>query len=837
MTNIKEVNIEDELTNSYLSYAMSVIVGRALPDIRDGLKPVHRRILYAMKELENYHYKPYKKSARVVGDVIGKYHPHGESAVYESIVRLAQDFVQRYILIDGQGNFGSIDGDSAAAMRYTEIRMSELAEYLIKDLDYNTVDYISNYDNTEKQPIILPAKFPNLLVNGTSGIAVGMATNIPPHNLSEIINGCLAYIDDSNLTIEDLMKYILGPDFPTKAIINGVDGIFEAYNTGKGKIYIRAKIENESDLLDERTNIIITELPYQVNKSRLIERITALIKEKKIIGIKTLRDESDKDGLRIFIELHKHVNYLVVLNNLYSLSQLEIVFGINMVALVDNKPKLLNLKNIISNFIDHRKEIVYRKTLFQLERARNKIHIIEGLCIAILNIDLIVDLIRSLNSISDIKDKLSSIVWDKNIIVNFFTEKHLLLSKHPKFLHCYSDNGYHFSSLQIQSILDLKLYRLAKLEKNKLINEYNNIIIEIKRYLDIIENNNCLMQEIKEELIFIKEKFGDNRRTEIITSSKKISDYDLIPNDDLIITLSNDGYIKAQLLKLYHAQKRGGKGKLGTLIKKNDFIIRLLITNTHSTLLCFSNLGRVYWIDLYKFKISSRNSKGLPIVNLLPLKKIEKISAILSINDYNNDKFVFMATKSGLVKRIPLYEFSNQRSNGINIIDLYNDDLLIGVEIIDLNDEVMLFTKSGKAIRFSSNDIRLTGRASKGIRGIKIKDNDCLISLIRLKNTSYILTATNTGYGKKTLVQEFPLTKRGGKGVIGIRVNNKNNYVIGVVTVSNNDELILITNKGVFSRIRTNEISCIGRLTKGVTLINLFNSDYLVCIKKLVIES
>lgn len=837
MVNIKEVSIEDELTNSYLGYAMSVIVGRALPDIRDGLKPVHRRILYAMKELENYCYKPYKKSARVVGDVIGKYHPHGESAVYESIVRLAQDFVQRYILIDGQGNFGSIDGDSAAAMRYTEIRMSELAEYLIKDLDYNTVDYVSNYDNTEKQPIILPSKFPNLLVNGTSGIAVGMATNIPPHNLSEIINACLAYIDNSNMSIDDFMKYVFGPDFPTYASINGVDGILDAYNSGKGKIYIRARAEIEIDLSNDRSNIVITELPYQVNKSRLIERIAFLIKEKKIIGIRSLRDESDKDGLRIFIELHKNINHAVVLNNLYSLSQLEIVFGINMVALVNNRPKLLNLKDIISNFIDHRKEIVYRKTLFQLEKARNKIHIIEGLCVAILNIDLIIDIIKSLNSISDIKHKLSNIIWDKKNLVDFFTESNLILCKHPEFPNCYSDDGYRFSVLQIQSILDLKLYRLAKLEKNKLISEYDNIVNEIKEYLGIIENNNCLMTVIKNELLFIKEKFGDKRRTEIILSNKKISDYDLIPNDDLIITLSNDGYIKAQLLKLYQAQKRGGKGKLGTLIKKDDFISRLLITNTHSTLLCFSNFGRVYWIDLYRFRISSRNSKGIPIVNLLPLKKLEKISAILSINDYNNDKFVFMATKSGLVKRIPLHEFSNQRSNGINIIDLSNNDLLIGVEIVNLNDEVMLFTKGGKGIRFSSDDIRLTGRASKGIRGIKIKDDDFLISLIILKDTNYILTATNRGYGKKTLISEFPLTRRGRSGVIGIRVDNKINYVIGVVAVSNNDELILITNKGVLSRIRTNEISCIGRLTRGVTLINLLNNDFLVCIKKLSIEN
>ena len=837
MVNIKEINIEDELTYSYLSYAMSVIVGRALPDIRDGLKPVHRRVLYAMKELDNYFDKPYKKSARIVGDVIGKYHPHGESAVYESIVRLAQDFVQRYVLVDGQGNFGSVDGDSAAAMRYTEIRMSELAFYLINDLDYNTVDYVSNYDNTELQPVVLPAMFPNLLINGSSGIAVGMATNIPPHNLSEIIDACIAYINDFEISFEDLMKYVLGPDFPTRAIINGGDGIVNAYTTGRGKICVRAKVKFEFDSLSDKTNIVIFELPYQVNKSKLIERIVYLLKEKKITGIKSLRDESDKDGLRIFIELYKGVNQDVVLNNLYSLSQLEVVIGINMVALVNNKPKLLNLKEIIENFIDHRKEIVYRRTLFKLKKARDKVHILEGLCIALLDINLIVDVIKSSNSVSDIKIKLSQYVIEKNLILQFFSEKDLFLCKHPDFYSCYSTDGYRFSSLQTQSILDLKLYKLVKLEKDKLILDYITIIKEIKTYLNVIENISCLMDVVKNELLCIKEKFGDARKTEIIFFNKKISDYDLIPNDEIIMTLSNDGYIKAQLLEIYQAQKRGGKGKQGTLVKKNDFISNLLITKRHNILLCFSNLGRVYWIDLCKFNLSSRSSKGMPIVNLLSLKNFEKISAILSINDYNSKEFVFMVTKTGLVKRISLLEFSNRRNNGINIIDLCNNDLLVDVCLVELCDEVMLFTKSGKTIRFCSDDVRLTGRAARGVRGIKINKDDCLISLIVLKFSNHILTATNNGYGKKTVLDEFPVTRRGGKGVIGIRLNEKNSYVIGVVATSVNDELILITNKGIFSRIRTNEVSCIGRLTKGVILINLFNDDYLVGIKKFVVNS
>jgi len=834
MDNISDINIEDELTKSYLDYAMSVIIGRALPDIRDGLKPAHRRILYVMKELGNDFNNNYKKSARIVGNVIGKYHPHGETAVYDSIVRLAQPFTQRYTLIDGQGNFGSVDGDSPAAMRYTEIRMSEIASYLLTDLDYKTVDYVSNYDNTEMQPSVLPAMIPNLLINGSSGIAVGMATNIPPHNITEVINGCLAFIDKPDISINELMTYILGPDFPTHAIINGTDNISKAYKTGKGKITIRANISLK---LNEHTggkNIIVTELPYQVNKARLVERIVLLIKEKKIFGIRTLRDESDKDGLRIFIEVQKDKDHNFILNTLYSLTSLESVFNINMVALVNNKPKLLNLKDMLSYFIDHRREIVYRRVVFKLEKARNKAHILEGLCITVFNIDLIINLIKNTDSISILKGKLLDKYWDKNQIINLLSRDNLDICKSPNnILYGFSSSGYRLSDIQVQSILNLKLYKLTKLERDTLINEYNTISNDIKYYLDVLKNNNVLMDIIKKELTFIKNKFGDNRKTKIRFNKTDIVESSLTSKEDIIITLSNDGYIKSQLLKNFQPQHRGGKGKVGTLVKNSDSICELLITNTHSTLLCFSNCGKVYWIDLCKFPIYNRNSKGIFITNLLNLKKLEKINAILPVEVYEKHVFVFMVTKSGVVKKVSLFDFKNKRSNGIIAIDLSNDDILVDVKIVKDDDQVMLISDSCKVIRFLSNCVKVTSRMSKGVIGMRLKRDENIISSIVFKEKGYILTATENGFGKKTSVDEYPLTSRGRKGIIAMKLDKKIGKIIKVEYVFEKDGLLLITNKGILVRIKVKEIPTIGRNTKGVVLMTLSNNEYLVSIKKI----
>ncbi len=834
VNNIFEVSINDELIQSYISYAMSVIVGRALPDIRDGLKPVHRRILYAMKEMGNTYNNSHKKSARIVGDVIGKYHPHGESAVYESIVRLAQSFTQRYTLIDGQGNFGSIDGDPAAAMRYTEIRMSEISDYLLKDIDYDTVDYVSNYDNTEKQPIVLPAKFPNLLINGTSGIAVGVATNIPPHNLIEVIDACIYYIDNNSCSVDDLIKYVNGPDFPTSAFINGIDGIISAYKTGKGKINIRANVSIDYDKKHDKYFLIVKELPYHVNKAKLIDDIASLVREKKILGISYLRDESDKEGLRIFISLEKGASPNIVLNNLYSLSKLEIVFGINMVALVNGKPKLLNLLDIISSFVNHRREIVYRKTLFQLKKAKDKVHILEGLCIAIINIDGIINILKSVDTASFLKEKLSNIIWNCDDLLNLFDKEVISYCKHPNFNNFNSD-GYILSDIQVNSILDLKLYKLTKLEKNNLFSDYRKLSDEIKDYISLINIESNLVNVIKNEFIFLKNKFGDLRKTKILSLSNEINKFDLIPKEKLIITLSNYGYIKSQYLKNYQAQHRKGRGKSATSVKNDDFIINLLTTNRHSKLLCFSNYGKIYWIDLCEFTIYSRESKGVPIINLLKLESNEKISAILSIESYDKDVFIFMVTKNGLVKRVPLLGFKNQRSNGIIAVDLHNNDILVAAKIVNIDDEIILFSSIGKAIRFSVKDVRSSGRLSKGVIGMRLGKNEFIISLIVVRANKYILAATKNGYGKKTPVSDFPITNRGVKGVIGIKIDNKNGNVIGVEEVSNEDEIMLITNKGVLVRIRTKEVSTTKRIAKGVLLINLFDNEYLVNINKIIL--
>lgn len=825
MIKFKEVFIEDELIDSYLNYAMSVIIGRALPDVRDGLKPVHRRTLFVMKELNNRFDKGYKKSARIVGDVIGKYHPHGETAVYDSIVRLSQSFVQRYPLIDGQGNFGSIDGDSPAAMRYTEIRMSEFSEYLLYDLDFCTVDYVSNYDNTEKQPVVLPTMIPNLLVNGSYGIAVGMATSIPPHNLTEIVQACLAFLENTDITIDSLMTYVSGPDFPTYGNICGVEGIVDAYKTGRGKVCIKSEVVVEhSD--DGRDFIIVKELPYQVNKARLIEKIHYLIKDKKIDGIKLIRDESDKDGLRIFIEVLRGKDSNVILNNLYSLTKLQSVFSVNMVALVNNLPKLLNLRDMIKYFIDHRKEVVYRRTKYKLLKLKDKAHILEGLSVVLLNFDRIIDLITKSRDLITLKSKLSTISWSMSEL------KQSVSSNVFDFLNLHSES-YILSKIQVHSILDLKLVKLLKLERDNIISEYVSLSKDILFHESILNSDKLIIDIIKKELILIRDKFGDVRKTRIVNDIKKLISKDLVLKESIIITLSNNGYIKAQLSEIYQTQHRGGKGKLSVLVKPNDFIQDLLVSDTHSVLLCFSNFGKVYWIDLHNFPLSSRTSKGIPIINLLNLKKGEKISAILSNKSSENYEYIFMVTKKGLVKRVLLDEFRNQRSNGLISIDLSIGDLLIDVKLVKSSDEVILFSNSGRAISFFSKDVRCTSRISKGIIGMRLKDSNSVISLIVLEKNSYILAATENGYGKRTKIDEYPITKRGGKGVIGVRVDKKSGDVVKVEKVFDDDDLLLITTNGIISRIKINEISCIGRNTKGVFLINLSDGERLVSIKKI----
>lgn len=824
MIKFKEVFIEDELIDSYLNYAMSVIIGRALPDVRDGLKPVHRRTLFVMKELNNKFDKGYKKSARIVGDVIGKYHPHGETAVYDSIVRLSQSFVQRYPLIDGQGNFGSIDGDPAAAMRYTEIRMSEFSEYLLYDLDFCTVDYVANYDNTEKQPVVLPTMIPNLLVNGSYGIAVGMATSIPPHNLTEIVNACLAFLEESDIGINELMNYVLGPDFPTCGNICGTEGIVDAYKTGRGKVCIKSEVFIErSD--DGRDCIIVKELPYQVNKSKLIEKIDELGKDKKL-DIKLIRDESDKDGLRIFIEVLKGKDPNTVLNNLYSLTKLQSIFNVNMVALVNNLPRLLNLKDMIRYFIDHRKEVVYRRTKYKLLKLKDKAHVLEGLSVVLLNFDTIIDLITKSRDLVSLKAKLLTLPWSMGEI------KKEVSSEIFSFLKTFSE-PYMLSKIQVQSILDLKLVKLLKLERDNIISEYVTLSKDIIFHESVLNNDQLINDIIKKELIFIKDKFGDVRKTRIINEIKKLISNDFVSKESIIITLSNNGYIKAQLSEIYQTQHRGGKGKLSVLVKPNDFIQDLLVSDTHSVLLCFSNFGKVYWIDLHNFPLSSRTSKGIPIINLLNLKKDESISAILSNKSSENDEYIFMVTKKGLVKRVLLDEFRNQRSNGLIAIDLSSGDLLVDVKLVKASDEIILFSNSGRAIRFFSKDVRCTSRSSKGIIGMRLKEFNSVISLIVLEKKSYILTATEHGYGKRTKIDEYPITKRGGKGVIGVRVDKKSGEVVKVEKVFDDDDLLLITTNGIISRIKINEISCIGRNTKGVFLINLSDGERLVSIKKI----
>ena len=832
---ILPVNIEDELKQSYLDYSMSVIVGRALPDVRDGLKPVHRRVLYAMSELNNDWNKAYKKSARVVGDVIGKYHPHGDSAVYETIVRMAQPFSLRYMLVDGQGNFGSIDGDSAAAMRYTEIRMRKLSHELLADLDKETVDWVPNYDGTEKIPAVLPTKVPNLLVNGSSGIAVGMATNIPPHNLNEVVSACLALIDNPDLTIDDLIGYIPGPDFPTAAIINGRAGIVQAYKTGKGRIYIRSRAEVETNEKTGKDTIVVTELPYQVNKARLIEKIAELVKDKKIEGIAELRDESDKDGLRIVIEMKRGEMGEVCLNNLYAQTQLENVFGINIVALVDGQPRLLNLKELLEHFIRHRREVVTRRTVYLLRKARERGHILEGLAVAISNIDPVIELIKSSDTTAEAKEKLAAQAWEPGEVMGML-ERAGESACRPDDLPAglgFIDGKYYLSPAQVQAILDMRLQKLTGLEHEKLLKEYQEKLEEIAEYLSILADANKLMAVIREELEMIVSEYGDERRSEIIESQRDLTAEDLIAEEDRVVTISHGGYAKTQSLSDYQAQRRGGMGKSATAVKDEDFVEHLMIANTHDTILCFSNVGKVYWLKVFHIPLAGRNSRGRPMVNLLPLDAGERITSILPVKEYTEGHYIFMATSYGTVKKTALTDFSRPRNSGLIALDLEEGDVLIGTAVTTGNCDVMLFSSAGKAVRFNENDVRAMGRTAKGVRGIRMEEGQKMISLLVPKEGGRMLSVSQNGYGKRTEFDEFATKGRGNKGMIFMQASERNGDIVGAVQIFEGDELMLISDQGTMVRTRTDEISVLGRNTQGVRVIRLKEGEHVVGVERI----
>ncbi|EMF0797154.1 TPA: DNA topoisomerase (ATP-hydrolyzing) subunit A [Proteus mirabilis] len=832
---ITPVNIEEELKSSYLDYAMSVIVGRALPDVRDGLKPVHRRVLFAMNVLGNDWNKPYKKSARVVGDVIGKYHPHGDIAVYGTIVRLAQPFSMRYMLVDGQGNFGSVDGDSAAAMRYTEVRMAKIAHELLADLEKETVDFVPNYDGTENIPAVMPTRIPNLLVNGSSGIAVGMATNIPPHNLGEVIDGCLAYVDNEDITIEELMEYITGPDFPTAAIINGRRGILDAYRTGRGKIYIRAQADIETDEKTGRETIIVTEIPYQVNKARLIEKIAELVKDKRIEGISGLRDESDKDGMRIVVEIKRDAVGEVVLNHLFSQTQMQVSFGINMVALHQGQPKLLNLKEIIAAFIRHRREVVTRRTIFELRKARDRAHILEALAVALANIDPVIELIRQAPTPAEAKAALIAQPWDLGSVSAMLERAGDSNVARPEWLEPQfgvHDGKYYLTEQQAQAILDLRLQKLTGLEHEKLLDEYRELLLQIAELLHILRSPERLMDVIREELTAIKTQYNDPRRTEITENTADINIEDLINEENVVVTLSHQGYVKYQPLTDYEAQRRGGKGKSAARIKEEDFIDRLLVANTHDTILCFSSRGRLYWMKVYQLPEASRGARGRPIINLLPLEQDERITAILPVREYEEGKFVFMATASGTVKKTPLQDFSRPRSAGIIAVNLNDGDELIGVDLTDGSNEAMLFSADGKVVRFAEECVRPMGRTATGVRGMKLVDDDKVVSLIIPRGEGDILTVTENGYGKRTVQSEYPTKNRATQGVISIKVSERNGKVVGAIQVEETDQIMMITNAGTLVRTRVSEVSIVGRNTQGVTLIRTTEDELVVGLQR-----
>lgn len=838
---VSPVNIEDELKSSYLDYAMSVIVGRALPDVRDGLKPVHRRVLFAMNELRNDYNKPYKKSARVVGDVIGKYHPHGDSAVYDTIVRMAQDFSLRYMLVDGQGNFGSVDGDSAAAMRYTEIRMAKISHQLLADLDKETVDFVDNYDGTERIPDVLPTRVPNLLVNGSSGIAVGMATNIPPHNLTEVIDGSLAMIDNPEIDVDGLMEYIPGPDFPTAASISGRSGIVEAYKTGRGRIHLRAQAEVEVNEKTGKETIIVTELPYQVNKARLIEKIADLVKEKRVEGISALRDESDKDGMRIVIEIRRGDVGEVVLNHLYANTQLQVVFGINMVALDKGQPRLFNLRDMLDCFIRHRREVVTRRSVYELRKARERAHILEGLAISLANIDEVIELIRRSPTPAEAKAGLIARAWKLGDVAAMLETAGVDAARPDHLPEEYGIKGdnYHLTQVQAQAILDLRLHKLTGLEHEKILDEYKGLLDQIAELLHILRSSERLMEVIREELVEIRDNFGDERKTDITAAAHDISMEDLINEEDVVLTLSHEGYVKYQPLSEYEAQRRGGKGKAATKMKDEDFIERLWVANTHDTILCFSTRGRIYWMKVYQLPLASRASRGKPIVNLLPLESDERITAILPTRDYPEDKFVVMATKKGTIKKTPLPEYSRPRNGGIIALNLVEDDELIGVNITDGSGDIMLFSDAGKVVRFAEEQVRSMGRTATGVRGIRLEEDQRVVSLIVPREyedeeaEAAVLTVTENGYGKRTPLSEYPAKSRATKGVVSIKVSERNGSVVGAMEVIDGNEIMLISDKGTLVRTRVNEVSTVGRNTQGVRLIRTGEDEKVVGLQRI----
>ncbi len=826
---IVQVNLEDEMKQSYLDYAMSVIVGRALPDVRDGLKPVHRRVLYAMRVLGNDWNKPYKKSARVVGDVIGKYHPHGDTAVYDTIVRMAQPFAMRYMLVDGQGNFGSVDGDSAAAMRYTEVRKTRLAHELLADLDKETVDFTPNYDESEYEPSVLPTRVPNLLVNGSSGIAVGMATNIPPHNLSEVINATIAMIKNPEIDVEELMEVIPGPDFPTAGIINGASGIVEAYKTGRGRIYMRSRSHVETDDSSGKQYIVVTELPYQVNKARLLEKIAELVRDKRLEGINVLRDESDKDGMRMVIGLKRGEVAEVVLNNLYKHTVMQNVFGINMVALINGQPRLLNLKQILAAFIRHRREVVTRRTLFELRKARARAHILEGLTVALANVDEVIEMIKTSANPVEAKERLQNKLWEPGVVKALLGQAGADLSR-PEDLEAsfgLQPKGYQLTTTQAQAILDLRLQRLTGLEQERLTTEYEQILTIVRELLAILQSPDRLMELIEEELDAIKEQYGDERRSEILETRLNLSLEDLIAEEDVVVTLSHAGYAKSQALDRYQSQRRGGKGKSATKMKEEDFIERLWVANTHDTLLCFTSRGKVYWMKVYELPQASHVSRGKPLVNLLPLEKDERVNAILPVREFSDDQFVFFATANGTVKKTALSAYSRPRANGIWAIDLPEDDSLIGVALTDGQQDIMLFSSSGKCIRFNETNARTMGRQTRGVRGIKLKSGEQVKSMLVVAEGD-VLVATEQGFGKRTRLEEFSVQGRGGMGMIGIKTSDRNGALVGAQLVQEEDDIMLISDNGTLVRTGVEQISTLGRNTQGVTLIKVSKGEKLV---------
>ena len=833
------VDIEEEMKQSYLDYAMSVIVGRALPDVRDGLKPVHRRVLHAMRELGNDWNRPYKKSARVVGDTIGKYHPHGESAVYDALVRMAQQFSMRVMLVDGQGNFGSVDGDPPAAMRYTEVRMARVAHELLADIDKETVDFVPNYDGSETEPAVFPTRLPNLLVNGSSGIAVGMATNIPPHNLGEVADVCVALLDDPELGIDDIMRIMPGPDFPTAGIISGTAGIHEAYRTGRGRIYVRARAAFETAEGGAHERIVVSELPYQVNKARLMEKIAELVKEKRIEGISALRDESDKDGMRLVIELRRGENAEVMLNNLYRLTSMETVFGINLVALVDGQPRLLGIREMIEAFVRHRREVVTRRTIFELRKARERAHVLEGLAVALANIEPVIELIRASANPAEARQRLVARDWEPGSVREMLDRAGADTSKPDDLpdgfglVEGVAGYVYRMSETQAQAILDLRLHRLTALEQDKIIEEFDGLLDRIRGLLEILVNPDRLREVVRGELLQVKEQFADVRRTEIELHREGMDILHLIKPQDVVVTMSHHGYVKWQPLDDYAAQRRGGRGKTAATTKEEDFVERLFVANTHDTVLFFSSRGKVYWVRVYELPRAARTARGKPMVNMLPLEDGERISAILPMSEVDQDGFVLMATSFGIVKKTPCVDFSRPRSTGLIAVDLLDDDRLVGVAVTDGGRDVMLATSDGKLIRFPESDVRAMGRTARGVRGMRLRRGARVISLM-IASDSLVLTATENGYGKCTPAADYRRQGRAGQGLISIRTSRRNGSVVGAELVETTDELMLITDGGKLVRTRVNEVSVLGRAAQGVKLISLSEGERLVGLERIV---